>query len=204
MISTAESRNGIVRWYDPGTGRWLSKDPIGISGGLNQYVAFENNPVNFIDPFGLCSKEDEILGDIRIFIRAQEMAASETWWAPNVLVQSLGAFALHGGHPWSPLDTNVNDPHSLWNIDGIPMTAGQFGNYLAGYYAGYSGSTTIHVGMRAGGYFWAAVGNTASFIYNSIPFVPRKSYGESIWDEESIPYINLGRKHGRSDRESCN
>lgn len=29
---------------DPQTGRWLSNDPIGISGGLNQYVAF-GNPV---------------------------------------------------------------------------------------------------------------------------------------------------------------
>lgn len=35
------------------TGRWLSNDPIGISGGLNQYVAFNNNPVNVRDPLGL-------------------------------------------------------------------------------------------------------------------------------------------------------
>ena len=42
-----------ARWYDPVTGRWLSKDPIGISGGLNQYVAFENNPVMALDPDGL-------------------------------------------------------------------------------------------------------------------------------------------------------
>jgi len=42
-----------ARWYDPITGRWLSKDPIGIAGGLNQYVAFGNNPVNFVDPYGL-------------------------------------------------------------------------------------------------------------------------------------------------------
>jgi len=40
------------------TGRWLSKDPIGISGGLNLYVAFANNPVNFVDPFGLCEGGD--------------------------------------------------------------------------------------------------------------------------------------------------
>lgn len=46
-----------ARWYDPETGRWLSKDPIGIAGGLNQYVAFGNNPVNFVDPSGLCEKE---------------------------------------------------------------------------------------------------------------------------------------------------
>ncbi len=41
-----------ARWYNPETGRWLSKDPIGIAGGLNQYVAFKNNPVNNVDPKG--------------------------------------------------------------------------------------------------------------------------------------------------------
>jgi uncharacterized protein RhaS with RHS repeats len=41
-----------LRWYDPVTGRWLSNDPIGISGGLNQYVFCGNNPVNFRDPYG--------------------------------------------------------------------------------------------------------------------------------------------------------
>jgi RHS repeat-associated protein len=46
-----------ARWYDPETGRWLSKDPIGISGGLNQYVAFDNNPVMLRDPLGLCSED---------------------------------------------------------------------------------------------------------------------------------------------------
>lgn len=42
-----------ARWYDPVTGKWLSNDPIGISGGLNQYVFCENNPINFRDPAGL-------------------------------------------------------------------------------------------------------------------------------------------------------
>ncbi|MEI7850958.1 MAG: RHS repeat-associated core domain-containing protein [Kiritimatiellales bacterium] len=41
-----------ARWYSPETGRWLSKDPIGISGGLNLYVFCGNNPVNFVDPRG--------------------------------------------------------------------------------------------------------------------------------------------------------
>jgi RHS repeat-associated protein len=42
-----------ARWYEPVTGRWMSNDPIGISGGLNQYVFCGNNPINFVDPFGL-------------------------------------------------------------------------------------------------------------------------------------------------------
>ena len=43
-----------ARWYSAVEGRWLSNDPIGISGGLNQYAFCGNNPVNFRDPFGLC------------------------------------------------------------------------------------------------------------------------------------------------------
>ena len=47
-----------ARWYDPVTGRWLSPDPIGISGGLNLYVAFNNDPVNVIDPLGLWGAQE--------------------------------------------------------------------------------------------------------------------------------------------------
>lgn len=42
-----------ARWYDPVTGRWLSNDPLGILGGLNQYLFCANNPIGFVDPFGL-------------------------------------------------------------------------------------------------------------------------------------------------------
>ena len=42
-----------ARWYDPITGRWLSKDPIRIRGGLNLYAAFVNSPVMYTDPLGL-------------------------------------------------------------------------------------------------------------------------------------------------------
>ena len=45
--------NFRARWYDPVTGRWISKDPIGLSGGLNLYVFCGNDPVNGSDPYGL-------------------------------------------------------------------------------------------------------------------------------------------------------
>ena len=45
--------NFRMRWYDPETGRWLSKDPIGLGGGLNLYAFCGNAPVIICDSFGL-------------------------------------------------------------------------------------------------------------------------------------------------------
>jgi len=41
------------RYYDPGTGRYLTPDPIGLDGGMNLYLYAGADPVNFVDPWGL-------------------------------------------------------------------------------------------------------------------------------------------------------
>jgi len=41
------------RYYDPDTGRYLSADPMGQSGGTNLYQYAEANPTTFVDPLGL-------------------------------------------------------------------------------------------------------------------------------------------------------
>ncbi len=40
------------RYYDPVTGRWLSRDPIGEYGGRNLYGFVLNSSINFVDLFG--------------------------------------------------------------------------------------------------------------------------------------------------------
>ena len=41
------------RYYNPAVGRFVTKDPIGIAGGINYYSYTLNNPINYIDPDGL-------------------------------------------------------------------------------------------------------------------------------------------------------
>jgi RHS repeat-associated protein len=42
-----------ARWYDPKVGRFISEDPIGLAGGINQFAYVGNNPQNGKDPSGL-------------------------------------------------------------------------------------------------------------------------------------------------------
>jgi RHS repeat-associated protein len=45
------------RDYDPRTGRYITADPIGLQGGINVYAYVGNNPINWMDFYGLISDE---------------------------------------------------------------------------------------------------------------------------------------------------
>ena len=51
-----EGGSGLIycqnRFYDPNIGRWISRDPIGLDGGVNVYGYVDGNPVNKVDRSG--------------------------------------------------------------------------------------------------------------------------------------------------------
>ncbi len=52
-----DNETGLIynrhRYYDPDTGRYLTSDPIGFSGGLNHYTYAHSSPSLYFDPSGL-------------------------------------------------------------------------------------------------------------------------------------------------------
>ncbi|MBR8458671.1 RHS repeat protein [Burkholderia dolosa] len=78
------------RYYDPSSGRFISKDPIGLAGGINVYQ-YAPSPISWIDPFGLSAASDlprmkgrsvprvgSVLNDAG-FTKTKDNGVNETW-----------------------------------------------------------------------------------------------------------------------------
>ena len=52
------------KWYDPVTGRWPSRDPIGEEGGINLYGFVGNDGVNWVDMLGLFVRAKLTINDV--------------------------------------------------------------------------------------------------------------------------------------------
>jgi RHS repeat-associated protein len=60
--SNTDLRYYRARFYSPSTGRFLSEDLLGFSGGRNFYSYVGNNPTTLVDPVGLKSQGRQIPG----------------------------------------------------------------------------------------------------------------------------------------------
>ena len=77
------------RYYDPDCGRFVSQDPIGLAGGINNYQ-YAPNPVGWIDPLGLAGMpkdaqrrvlKDQGPKDITRIDRPEEQVPNSQWHA---------------------------------------------------------------------------------------------------------------------------
>ena len=65
------------RDYDPGTGRYVESDPIGLLGGINTYSYTKDNPLRWSDRSGLCL-EDACVGETILVLEViEELEAAE-------------------------------------------------------------------------------------------------------------------------------
>ena len=109
-----------ARYYEADLRRWLSKDPIGLSGGLNLYTFCRNNPVNFIDPWGLCE-------DQPWYQDTWDWFNDEIW---SYVPKSWDDFANDPGWEGLPYAIGVagTTPQALIAIEGVGPAVGQFFN----------------------------------------------------------------------------
>lgn len=84
------------RYYNPNTGRFLTPDPIGLAGGLNNYQ-YVPNPTGWVDPLGLVSL-------------AKEEPNGNQWESiPKLPQDEPGSFlyrGVHADHPDLPNGLN--------------------------------------------------------------------------------------------------
>jgi RHS repeat-associated protein len=86
-----------ARHLDPIMGRFLQTDPMGYQDSLNLYQAFNMNPVNFVDPFGLYKFEPSERE------RDEDKGAIRAWGMENI---GWDYFVMQTGH-------------DLWNVASL-------------------------------------------------------------------------------------
>jgi RHS repeat-associated protein len=107
-----------ARYYHPGLGRFVSRDPMGMAAGINPYAYASGNPVNFNDPSGLlASKTWNVVTDY---------AGRTTDNLGNAITSGYQSFAA------SPITQSV-----LSYVPGAELMNNATANFKAGNY-GYA------------------------------------------------------------------
>ena len=148
-----------ARWYDPFTGRFISNDPSGISGGLNMYQAFGGDPVCNLDPTGLWTFQIGLsmngqLGPVNVNFSVGIAGDGHG---------HVGWFKATGGGYGAGARFSGGVSFGGSSGDCIDDLAGPFGNMSASLGAGINGSVDVFSGPGSHGQPVVGGGVTAGF-----------------------------------------
>lgn len=101
------------RYYHPAIGRYLTPDPIGAGAGeLNLYIYASNNPIMFLDPFGL----------LTLHYWAPGGTGKDKWHGHVAVTLDDGTYISHwpasnAGYPYI-FPTDAREPNKYYDILG--------------------------------------------------------------------------------------
>jgi RHS repeat-associated protein len=140
---------GLVRFgfrdYDPDTGRWTAKDPIGFAGGnIDLYGYCLNDPVNWVDSLGLVlSWKQEVVVSIAGGLGAVigGAAVGLTTWGVGSPVGAMVGASLFSAAAASLMGGNMSD---VMHAAAAGVAAGGIGGFF-----GWGFSAISDVGIQA-------------------------------------------------------
>ncbi len=132
-FSTKESIAGMYsygfRFYSPGSGRFINRDPIGEDGGTNLYGFVGNNPVNMADYYGLTTFASGLevagaIGPLSFSLSAKQVVGFSNQGVSTglILTPSFGVGA--GAEAHVQVFGEVTDAYGVRDIEATSFEAG--------------------------------------------------------------------------------
>ncbi len=112
-----------ARDYDPYTGRWTARDPIGFAGGsANLYAYVESDPVNSVDPSGLSGK-------LTIYSSDNAGSSAPMWDGHAWIVYTPDGGSSTSYGTYGPLVAAPRGLNTNWELDHWSDYGNRVGNY---------------------------------------------------------------------------
>jgi RHS repeat-associated protein len=195
-----------ARYYDPATGRFLSTDPIGAA---EPYAYVSNNPVNYVDPSGLCAYGlpcpvepivDCITNPLDCVEEAAEEAGETALEVVSPLSTIVGIMDLVPASPWYVEVANaVLTQISIFASDcGTATKIALSLSNAIGLEVGVAGTLLIAPAFAAGGPVGAGAVITATFVIEAGLTTGNAAIIDGC---SNIAYADSGRVHGGGPKE---
>jgi RHS repeat-associated protein len=144
------------RFYSPAHARWLGRDRTGEQGGINLYAFLCNKPLGYFDTLGDKSVDLYQVYMMEDTIRFCLDSSFESGLAGKRMAIDLMLDWFSAG---GKFDFKANSPMNTYNIGRTTLHADEFGNFLAGYAAGYAfiqsgGDIDYILGVHAAGSYY--------------------------------------------------